>query len=195
MKLPTATLDLTTSLAEFDIWITPSLGEIKDTERFQQEMESVTSVFEVIGVATKKFATVKDCSTTVIAEIFTKLVEGKTKEDAEAKLQALATVLFLVTGKSDNNAKCQFPLYLRDVARSSGLPSVKRTRKATQVVFEKLPRVMTAESYMKRVATLSAYQDYQKRLLQEFIDFVLGDESCISQLWSIGRSLLHAQKI
>ncbi len=53
MKLPTATLDLNTSLAEFDIWITPSLGEIKDTERFQQEMESVVSVFEAIGAATK----------------------------------------------------------------------------------------------------------------------------------------------
>lgn len=188
MKLPTAKLDLTTSLAEFDVWITPSLGEIKDTERFQQEMESVVSVFEAIGAATKKFATTLDCSITVIAETFTKLVEGKTKEDAEAKLQALAAVLFLVTGKSDNNAKCQFPLYLRDVARSNGLPRVKRTQKATQVVFEKLPRVLTAESYMKRVANLSTHQDYQKRLLQEFINFVLRDESCISQLWSIGRS-------
>lgn len=188
MKLPTVTLNLTTSLAEFDVWITPSLGEIKDTERFQQEMESVVSVFEAIGAATNKFTTAKDCSTERIAETFTKLVEGKTKEDAEAKLQALAAVLFLVTGKSDNNAKCQFPLYLRDVARSNGLPGVKRTRKATQVVFEKLPRVLTAESYMKRVANLSAYQEHQNRLLQEFIEFVLGDESCISQLWSIGRS-------
>lgn len=188
MKLPTATLDLNTSLAEFDIWITPSLGEIKDTERFQQEMENVVSVFEAIGAATKKFATAKDCSTRAIAETFTKLVEGKTKEDAEAQLQALAAVLFLVTGKSDNNAKCQFPLYLRDVSRSNGLPRVKRTRNATQIVFEELPRVLKAETYMKRVATLNDYQDYQQRLLQEFIDFVLGDESCISQLWSIGRS-------
>lgn len=188
MKLPRATLDLNTSLAEFDIWITPALGEIKDSERFRQEIESVVSVFETIGAATKKFATVNDCNTTAIAKTFTKLMEGKTKEDAEAQLQALAAVLFLVTGKSDNNAKCQFPLYLRDVARSNGLPRVKGTRKATQIVFEELPRVLKAESYMKRVATLSGYQDYQQRLLQEFIDFVLGDESCISQLWSIGRS-------
>lgn len=125
MKLPVATLDLNTWLAEFDVWIAPSLGEIQDTERFQQEIESIAEIFELIGAATNNFAKVEDCSYEAIAETFTKLLKGESEEETKAKLLALAATLFLVTGKSDNNTKCQFPLYLRDAVGWHQLPLIK----------------------------------------------------------------------
>ncbi len=188
MKLPTAKLDLTTSLAEFDIWITPSLGEVQDTERFQQEMDSIVEILEVIGAATHNFANLEDCKPKAIAETFIKLLDGNPEQEAKAKLIALAATLFLVTGKSDNNTKCQFPLYLRDVGRWIQLPRIKRIRKSTTIDFQALPRVLKAKNYMELIASLSSYQEYQQRLLEEFISFVLRDESCMSQLWSIGHS-------
>lgn len=39
MKIPAENLISERRLAEFDVWITPSLGEIKDTERFAEEMD------------------------------------------------------------------------------------------------------------------------------------------------------------
>ena len=39
----------------------------------------------------------------------------------------LASVLFLITGKSDNNAKCQFPLFLKNVLKRDKLPNGKKT--------------------------------------------------------------------
>lgn len=188
MKLPIVTKNIHSWLAEFDLWITPSLGEIKDSDRFQQELESVVNIFETMGSATQNFQRLEDCHPGAIAETFTDLIKDKTQTEAERNLQALATVLFLVTGKSDNNTKCQLPLYLRDIACWQQLPKIKQTKNTSQVVFQEIPRVLKAETYMKRVVSLSAYPDHQKRLLQEFINFILSDESCISQLWSIGRS-------
>jgi hypothetical protein len=195
MKVPVETLDLNSWLAEFDVWITPALGEIQDTERFLQEMESIVDVFEAIGAATNNFANLEDCRPATIAETFAKFTEGKTEEEAKAKFQALAATLFLVTGKSDNNTKCQFPLYLRDVARWQQLPRIKRTRKSATLVFQDIPRVLKAKTYMEIVACLGSEPAQQSRLLQQFISFVLKDESCISQLWAIGHSYFTLKRI
>lgn len=55
MRLPTINLDLETQLKEFDIWITPSLGEIQDTERFKKVMDNVVEIFESLATATNNF--------------------------------------------------------------------------------------------------------------------------------------------
>lgn len=55
MRLP-APNDFTQSqLEEFDVWITPSLGEIVDTDRFKEEMALVSDAFETLGRATSEF--------------------------------------------------------------------------------------------------------------------------------------------
>ncbi|HJT59330.1 MAG TPA: hypothetical protein VJ761_22675 [Ktedonobacteraceae bacterium] len=64
-----------------------------------------------------------------------------------------------------------------------------------------VPRELKADKYMGIVADLGVYQDshkpltggsnfedYRKKLLEEFIRFILNDEGYISQLWSIGHS-------
>lgn len=128
MKLPLPTLDLATQLLEFDVWITPSLGEIRDTERFRDELSAVARTFESLGIASQQFKDAKDCQPSVIADVFVGLTKGLPADQALEMLQSLASVLFLVTGKSDNNAKCQLPLFLRDKARWEAIPSVRRAK-------------------------------------------------------------------
>lgn len=188
MRLPTINLNLENQLKEFDIWITPSLGEIQDTERFQKVMDDVVKIFESLSTATDNFDQIDSCDAILIANTFIQLIEGKEKKEVRKDLEALATVLFLVTGKSDNNSKCQLPLYLRDEAGWESMPTVKKFGATSVLSSKKIPRVLKSDSYMKIVADLSLSRDQQRRLLQEFVKFVLKDESCVSQLWSIGHS-------
>lgn len=194
MKLPVAKLDLTTALAEFDIWITPSLQEIHDTERFREELERVVGVFEVVAKATDGFADVKHCAPYAIADQYVARIRNQPNDEAAQSLHALASVLFLVTGKSDNNAKCQLPLHLRDNAKWHGFPAVRKRSQDHGLLSIQLPRVLDSEKYMNTVAGLRDHEDQQRRLLREFVAFVLNDERYISQLWSIGRSYVMLKR-
>lgn len=190
MRLPEAAspLSLTDQLAEFDIWITPSLGEIRDTERFQKELASVVTIFDALSESTAGFKSVETCSPDAITEALLTLVMGKAPAAAAAILRGAASVLFLTTGKSDNNAKCQLPLYLRDKAKWATFPTCRRRRRKPVVGHGPLPRVLKANDYMALVAALSGDAEKQKMLLREFVQFLLGDRDYVAQLWSIGHS-------
>ena len=105
MKLPRPTLDLATQLLEFDVWITPSLGEIRDTERFREELAAVIQTFEVLGLASQQFKDVEHCRPSNIAKVFANKIRGLSAEQALNTLQSMASVLFLVTGKSELKAE------------------------------------------------------------------------------------------
>ena len=102
-------------------------------------------------------------------------------------------MLFLVTGRSDNNAKCQLPIFLRDHARWRTLPMGREVGGTPQLSEVAIPRELKAEKYLGFVASLRHFPEHQQRLLDEFVTFVLSTESSISQLWSIGFSY-HALK-
>ncbi|MEZ6076594.1 MAG: hypothetical protein R3C56_13325 [Pirellulaceae bacterium] len=132
MRLPQIALTLDEQLSEFDVWITPSTGEIRDTEKFQTELNRVTQVFEILRIATKDFEDESACNPDRISTTFIQELAGTQEEEQFELLRAAASVLYLVTGKSDNNSKCQFPIYLRDVAGwtqflLSGQPAVSTT--------------------------------------------------------------------
>src|SRR5262245_43718314 len=168
MKLPRPSPlpDLVNKLAEFDIWITPTMGEIRDTERFQQELVSVVAVFDALAATTHGFGSVKDCSAEAITEALLKLIADKKVADAAAILLGAASLLFLTTGKSDNNAKCQLPLHLRDKAKwSASFPVLKRRKDKLVLDKSSVPRVLPSERYMPLVANLAEYPEEQKRLL------------------------------
>ncbi|MBL7221101.1 MAG: hypothetical protein ISS69_13370 [Phycisphaerae bacterium] len=188
MKLDTQAMELPAVLSEFDVWITPSLGDIRDTDRFREEMTKVVSVFEVLAQTTKQFSKPKDCTPQAISQAVASLLRDITPEEALAQLVSLAAVLFLVTGKSDNNAKCQLPLFLRDVSRWETIPKIRRVQRQEELSSIPVPRELKAVKYMRLVAALHDYQDQQERMLQEFIGFILSDKQYVSQFWSIGRS-------
>lgn len=191
MKLPYPLLSLADALAEFDIWITPSTGEIRDTERFQQELDRVTKVFEVIAKATSDYRDIDHCAPAAIAKTVASTVAGKSVAETVEFLESFAAVLFLVTGKSDNNGKCQLPLHLRDSAGWTEFPFVQRG----VLSFKPIPRELKAEKYMKVVSDLQHNKSHQEKLLNEFCRYVLSDERYVAQLWSISKSFVLMREL
>lgn len=187
MKLPIPPRDLQRDLKEFDIWITPSLGEITDTDKFKEELARVTRIFEELGQATGNFQDERNCAPSAIAQTFAQLANGQTEAERAELFKSLASTLYLVTGKSDNNSKCQFPLFLRDVARWDTLPSVTRRRGHTLVTQNQLPRTIKSDDFMDLVAAIENNAD-ESRLLEQFVSFLLMDEDAVRQFWSLGYS-------
>lgn len=187
MKLPIPARDLQRDLKEFDIWITPSLGEITDTDKFREELGRVTRIFEELGQATSNFQDERHCAPGAIAQTFAQLANGRSEAERAELFKSLASTLFLVTGKSDNNSKCQFPLFLRDVARWGTLPSVTRRRGRVVVEQSPLPRTIKSDDFMDLVAAIENSAD-KSRLLEQFVSFLLMGEDAVRQFWSLGFS-------
>jgi hypothetical protein len=201
MKLPFIPLNITQQLKEFDAWITSSLGEIKDTKRFQDEMDIVEEVFGILGKATNNFADLTKFSVRSVAEFFVDLLAQEDDIEAIKKiLNGLASVLFLVSGKSDNNVKCQLPIHFQNIGWQE-IPAVRSSKGKLKISTRKLPRTLEAIDFMNIIINLKLYdiqesdtnliavsKDYQLQLLEKFIGFILSEDSYIAQLWSIGHS-------
>ena len=182
MKLPLPTLTPDQRLAEFDHWITPSLAEVRDSARFASELDRVAAVFDRMAAATEDFASVDACAPAAIAETYLSLVDAD--PNRVALLHDLASTLFMVTGKSDNNAKCQLPLFLRDHAGIGAFPDLRRRR----VGVAELPRVLKSDRLMKAVGDHRVDRGKRLALLNAFVAYVLSDTAYTRQLWSIGQS-------
>lgn len=190
MKLPVKKLTLSEALNEFDVWITPTLGNITDTDKFKKELAKLTEIFDILGEATNNFSEETNCLPETIAKQLIELAQSKKEKDKKLLFEALASILFLVTGKSDNNAKCQLPIYLRDEANWSSFPSIKKIKGKNSISNGPIPRELKAKKYMEIVAALDDMVQ-QERLLEKFVSFLLRDEKSISQLWSIGYSYIN----
>lgn len=182
MKLPVTPVTAIDVLLEFDVWLTPTLGEIRDTERFQKEMESAVRIFEVLGKKTDNFSFKKKPDIRKIAEAVELEIANADKKYAKKFLTSIADLVYLVTGKSDNNCKCQLPIYLRQENIFKKMPAVKNS----VVNFQDWPRSIKAEQFMKIVAELGMHPDMQTELIRVFFEFILSDEAYVSQLWAIG---------
>lgn len=187
MRLPIPARALERDLREFDIWITPSLGEITDTDKFKEELARITLVFEELGRATGNFRDEGHCAPSAIARTFATIADGKPEAERAELFKSLASTLFIVTGKSDNNSKCQFPLFLRDTARWDHLPAVTRRRGAKVVGRTALPRTIKSDDYMDLVAALDS-DAAEARLLEQFVSFLLSGDDAVRQFWSLGYS-------
>ncbi len=187
MKLPKPDLDTATKLREFDVWVTPALGELRDTPQFKAELAGVAETFELLGRATGEFADPAGCSPSVIAAAVAAHANGQAGSKAEQTFSRLASVLFLATGKSDNNAKCQLPLYLRDQVRLPSFPTPVARR--NQAVTEAgIPNKLPAKVYMKAVVALRETPQRQSVMLDHYLAFLLNDPVYVSQLWCLGNS-------
>lgn len=186
MKLPIPKQTLSEKLKEFDIWITPSLGDISDTDTYRDELNRIASIFEILGSATNYFDDKKHCEPAAMTSTFLSLLPNTPETERLELLQSFASTLYLVTGKSDNNLKCQFPLYLRDIARWKTMPSVIR-----DVVTEKpIPRVMKSDDIMSQIISLKS-SILGQRFLEHFITFILGTDGAARQFWALGHSYFH----
>ncbi len=214
MKLPVQNLSLRKQLSEFDLWLTPSLREIQDTEKYKKELNKVAHIFSVLGSATNSFDSIDHCRPEKIAETCVDLIENKisTIENINDKirqsvdiLESFSSLLFTVTGKSDNNLKCQFPVYLLHNINRTTFPQ-KRSRRG-EVYFEEkeLGRVLKSDKISKLISEvivwsnensdLSDLKNEAILLLGNYVSSILQNTDNIKQFWSLGRSYFYLKGI
>ena len=67
MKINDYNATLDEKMSEFDMWVTPSLGEIRDTPQFRINLEQLKKGFDYIADITENFADVSHCSSSALA--------------------------------------------------------------------------------------------------------------------------------
>ena len=114
MKLVSVELSLEEKLSEFESWITASIQQVSETATYRSELEKISLILDSLGAATSGFQRVEDCNPEqmaiyCIAQVERIIAEFDTVELSLAAaielLDSLISMLFLVTGKSDNNMK------------------------------------------------------------------------------------------
>lgn len=199
MKLPADGITFEQKLREFDVWATPFLSLIRDSAQYANAMGQVVRTFDRLALATEDFKSEASCDHKKIADTFVHLTSAVSDEEAYAILMDLAQVLFLVTGKSDNNTKCQLAFDLHMRQKRSTWPVMKRVRVKKTVTEslgeEPLPRVLKAEDFMRRVVSLKGYPASARELLDLYIGFVLSDQDSLDQLWGLGRSYATLKQV
>lgn len=198
MLLKAHSLSLEQNLWEFDAWVTPSIVDIRSTERFHTEMQRILSVLDALTVGGHRTLDQNRFSASFVDRVFERLdallkeVDGKDAiERVEEFLLSISALLFMVTGKSDNNNKCQFPIFLRNNVGWTTLPGARFRKKTWEIVADPIPRVMDSEAYMSRVTRLYAaavssesasFRSNAKQVLFQLVDCVLADVASREQL-------------
>lgn len=219
LRIPPETLE--DQLLEFDVWVTPELLDISKTKKYKTEMAHIRDALDLVkdigqalsSAASRKLPIGEAVSTAYTNLLLTELKPIANPEHAlriaQEKLLGLASTLFLVTGKSDNNNKCQFPLHLQRTLEWQSLPYANKTKNKGVVSFEiidqEVPRELKAKDYMGIVAGLlvsgSQYDLFDSNqhikhgmnLLAQFIGFILSDDENKAQFLTIV-SIYHQLK-
>lgn len=175
-------------LSEFDKWITPSLGDIKDSIEFKSIVTGLEDGFRSLSSYTSGFASVESCSAYSIAKVL--ITKIKDIKNCDIHLNNLFNAILLATGKTDNNLKCQYPIVLHRIIGGDEIAAVKNG-KLTQV---KIPRDFSMEKAIKHFSSLNAYPDLLAPLMKSYFDLLLSDEDYVKQLYSLGKSFQLLEK-
>lgn len=210
MLLKNKDLSLDSKIWEFDFWITPWIVDIRSTDRFHLEMQRIVSVLDTLSNGDRGEFDETRYAADLVDRVMSHLdgyIEGEKKpsiqEHAQEFLASLSALLFLVTGKSDNNNKCQFPIYLKNEIGWETIP-IPRTRKGKVYLAEvAIPRILDSESYMARIARIYAaarmdptdtsLTGASARLLYQFASVLLEDEKSRRQLSAFIRHFRDAR--
>ena len=169
-------------LSEFDRWITPSLGDIKDSIEFGKVLAGLEEGFNSLSQYTNSFSTLETCSSYYIAENITTRI-GQVN-DIQSHLANVFNAILLSTGKTYNNLKCQYPLVLNKLFESGEIPACQNG----EITLIKIPRVFDLDKVVMHFESLSAYQDMLAPQLKSYLDLLLSDKQYVSQLYSLGTS-------
>lgn len=169
-------------LSEFDRWITPSLGDIKDSIEFRNILAALEDGFESLSHYTNNFSSLETCSPYHIAVKISSSISQI--DDIQSHLVNVFNAILLSTGKTDNNLKCQYPIVLHNQYEGGDIPTYKNG-KLTHI---KIPRDFSLDKVIKHFEALSAYPDMLAPQLKSYLDLLLSDEQYVSQLFSLGIS-------
>ena len=190
MKLQAYDETLEEKMSEFDIWVTPSLGEIRDMPQFKVNLDSMKCGFDYMAQVTNNFESVSRCSSTALAKNTIHLIEDKPDDTKQEILNCLCEVLLLATGKTDNNLKCQFPLLLRNIY---GMKEYPQKNDAGRWVKKQIPRTLQFDAVTKIIIQADGKTDFQEKFLESYFHLIVTDETYAKQLWSLGTAY-YSQK-
>lgn len=83
MKLRDYSATLEEKMSEFDLWITPTLGEIRDTAQFLVNLTALKRGFDYLDSITNHFNSYVDCFAANLPRGFLELIDAKTSEEAK----------------------------------------------------------------------------------------------------------------
>lgn len=220
MKLPQESLTVDERINEFESWLTPQLHDIKGTDKFQSELHGIGAVIVCLSGALNDFSTIEDCSLPSIRDAVLRttneLVNSSGLSNLESAvadfLQSFFSLLFLVTGATDNNLKNHFTIKLRQdgllpcfpekVGRSNVSFKLKEFGNTitSKDVANKLSRVIVgAKNEKVRLATLveSGVDLFESAtvLLFEYISLIVSGREEVSQFWAVCKSFLQCLSI
>lgn len=95
-----------------------------------------------------------------------------------------------MTGKTDNNLKCQFPLLLRN---TYGIKEYPQKNSSGHWVNKQLPRTLQFDAVSKIIIQADGKADFQEKFLESYFHFIISDETYAKQLWSLGTAY-YSQK-
>lgn len=185
MWIPAVQLTLDEQIAEFDQWVTPNLGTVRDTEKFQVELNSLGSVLA-------RFASESEDSPVeaTLRQMLENSVSSSDRSQVEAELQAVISALYLVTAKSDNAVKCQFPIWFR-ARYGQRYPRVRRN----SIEHVEVPSVLKSIDVVRRGLDLARVSHPDAvALLADYTTFLLADEHDVAQLTSLVSSVRHLER-
>ena len=195
MKLKLKRLSLEERITEFDDWVTPTLGDIKDTEKFTSERHSIASAIETLGTKTNQFSKIEDTRPDILAESIIEHLSGQDFECQDCLLRGIFSLFFLVTGKSDNNCKCQFPIFLKSTLGENRFPRINKTNGKLNVEMVEIPRVLDDEFLSKLICSLAISPETQLALLSKYVGFLLDDPVYLKSFFAIGHTYFEMKKL
>lgn len=214
MLLQQENLNTEAQISEFDQWLTPKLERVKDSEKFNSELNSLCECIQAISEYLDDFSDPELCSVDgLCAAVITasdSLITGQSFVDDEQRVtnfyMAFFNLLFLTSGATDNNLKNHFLIKLKHDDLKPVIPR-RRILKNGDVRFKffSIPSPTKFDFMAKSLAScfVGSHQRYQnlvkvepfsdlsvvlKVLLKEYTSLILEDEEETIQLWAICRS-------
>ena len=190
MKLHDYNESLEEKMSEFDIWVTPSLGEIRDMPQFKLNLDGMKHGFDYMVEITNNFESLSSCSSSALAHNTVSILSGHNDDEKRTILNCICGVLLLVTGKTDNNLKCQFPLLLRNIY---GILEYPQKNNSGHWIKKQIPRTLQFDAVTKITIQANGEAEFQERFLESYFHLIISDENYAKQLWSLGAAY-YSQK-
>lgn len=214
MKLNAENLSIQEQLAEFDQWLTARLDKIKDSEKFNSEINSLCNCITVLSPLLENFSDPSTCTihslVNAVIEASNRIVSGSSFGGDEAALnnfyESFFNLLFLTSGATDNNLKNHFLIKLNEDDITPLIPkrgSIKKqitfklyeipTTTKSDFIARTLASCFTGTKYPLLVKTEPFFdlETYFKIFLEEYIKLILDDEEDLLQLWAICHSFVE----
>lgn len=219
MRLATEQLDTASQILEFNQWLTPKLGRIKDTPKFTHEIETICDCVCSLTPHLNDFAKVDDCNAEriciAVVEASQELIEGKSFVEDEKRvtdfLNSFFNLLFLVSGATDNNLKNHFLIQLKHDDVKPLMPKRGLGKKSIKFKLVDIPPTTKSDAiarvlagcavgvhsdYASSVRTEPAFdlEIYLKLLLEEYVRLILETSEEIYQFWAVCSSFTNLNR-